>query len=274
MITGERRPEPMDIFQAFVLGIVQGVTEWLPISSSGHLVIVQDLLGLEPDQNLVFDLVVHLGTLTAVLAFFRKELTRIVLAIFTKRSQVGPQEAALRLLAGLLIVGTIPAGVAGVLFSDSIEKVFDLRLVGLALLANASFLLGFERVASEGTRKSARLVDAVIIGLFQAVAIIPGISRSGSTIGGGMLRGLERETAAVFAFLLSVPTLLGAFAFGALTLENTDTTLVTLAVGFFASLAVGLASIEYLLKAVKSKKLWVFGVYCAAVGVAVVLYTM
>jgi undecaprenyl-diphosphatase len=264
----------MDVFQAFVLGIVQGITEWLPISSSGHLVIMQDLLGLEPEENLVFDLVVHLGTLTAVLAFFRKELGRIVLAVFTRKALVGPQESALRLLAGLLIVGTIPAGVAGVLFSGSIEKVFDLRLVGLALIANACLLFVFERVGSEGTRRSARLLDAVIIGLFQAIAIIPGISRSGSTIGGGMLRGLERETAAVFAFLLSVPTLLGAFVFGALTLENSQASLGPLVVGFVVAFAIGLASIEYLLKAVKSKKLWVFAVYCVAVGAAVVLFTL
>ena len=257
-----------------MLGVVQGITEWLPISSSGHLVIMQDLLGLEPDENLVFDLVVHLGTLTAVVAFFRKELGRILLAVFTKSEVVGPQETALRLLAGLLIVGTIPAAAAGVLFSDSIERVFDFRLVGLALLANACLLVVFERVGSDGSRKSARLADAVIVGLFQAASIIPGISRSGSTIGGGMLRGLERETAAVFAFLLSVPTLMGAFVFGALTLENAEASPITLVVGFFAAFTVGLASIEYLLKAVRSKKLWVFAVYCVVVGAAVVLVTL
>jgi len=261
----------MDAFQAFVLGIVQGLTEWLPISSSGHLVIMQDLLGLEPDKNLVFDLVVHLGTLCAVCAFFRKELSRIVLAVFTRRSLVGPQERALRLLGALIIIGTIPAAVAGVAFSDSIEKIFDLRLVGAALIANACLLFVFERVGAQGTRKSARLLDAVIIGFFQAVAIIPGISRSGSTIGGGMLRGLERELAAVFAFLLSVPTLLGAFVLGAVTLENTEATVVPLAIGFVVAFAMGLASIEYLLKAVKSKKLWIFAVYCAVVGAAVVV---
>ncbi len=264
----------MDAFQAFVLGIVQGITEWLPISSSGHLVITQDLLGLRPDENLVFDLFAHLGTLVAVCVYFRKELGRIVLSVFTSREKVGPQEAALRLLAALIVIGTIPAAVIGLLFSDYIEEVFDLRLVGFALLANAAFLFVFERVGSEGTRKSARLVDAVVIGLFQAVAIIPGISRSGSTIGGGLLRGLERETAAVFAFLLSVPTLIGAFAVGLVTLENTQATLTTLLVGFAVAFVIGLASIEYLLKAVKSKKLWVFAIYCAIVGAAVVLFTL
>ena len=264
----------MDFFQAFVLGIVQGVTEWLPVSSTGHLVIMQDLLGISPDENLVFDLVVHLGTLAAVCVFFRKELGRIMIAVFTRRSEVGPQEAALRLLAALIIIGTIPAGVVGVLFSDQIESIFDLRLVGVALLGNACFLFAVERLGAEGTRKSARLVDAIVIGLFQAIAIIPGISRSGSTIGGGMLRGLERETAAVFAFLLSVPTLVGAFAVGAVTLENTEATLATLVVGFVVSLAVGLASIEYLLKAVRSKRLWVFAVYCAIVGAAVIFFTL
>ncbi len=264
----------MDAFQAFVLGIVQGFTEWLPVSSSGHLVIMQDLLGLRPDENLVFDLFAHLGTLVAVCVFFRKELGRIVLAVFTRHSQVGPQEAALRLLAALIIVGTIPAAVVGLLFSDYIEEVFDLRLVGFALLANAVFLFSFERVGADGTRKSAKLGDAIVIGLFQAVAILPGISRSGSTIGGGMLRGLERETAAVFAFLLSVPTLIGAFAVGVVTLENNEATLLTLLVGFVVAFAVGLASIEYLLKAVKSKKLWIFAVYCAVVGALVVVFTL
>ena len=264
----------MDVFQAFVLGIVQGLTEWLPISSSGHLVIMQDILGLSPDENLVFDLVLHLGTLAAVCVFFRKELGRIILAVFTKRSLVGPQETALRLLAALIIIGTIPAGVVGLVFSDSIEEVFDLRLVGFALLANACFLFAFERIGSEGTRRNARLVDAIVIGLFQAVAIIPGISRSGSTIGGGMLRGLERETAAIFAFLLSVPTLVGAFAVGVVTLENPQATLVTLLVGFVVAFAIGLASIEYLLKAVKSRRLWIFAIYCAVVGAAVVAFTL
>jgi len=264
----------MDALQALVLGIVQGLTEWLPVSSSGHLVIAQKLLGLQSGENLLFDLVVHLGTLVAVCAYFRKELWETVRSVFMRRASVGPRESALRMLAALLVVGTIPTAIAGVLLSDTMDRIFDVRLVGVALVFNGAFLLALARFGSSGQRKAAKAVDAVIIGLFQAVAIIPGISRSGSTIGGGMLRGLERETAAVFAFLLSVPTLVGAFAFGLVGLDRYDTTLVTAAIGFVTALVVGIASIQYLLKAVKAGKIWIFGPYCIALGLAVAVLTL
>lgn len=264
----------MDILVALALGIVQGLTEWLPISSSGHLVIAEEVLGLSADMNLVFDLILHLGTLGAVVVFFRKELTRIVTSIVRLHPVKGSEEEKLRFLGLLLLVGTIPAAVAGVLFKDAIEQAFDIRYVGIALIANAIMLFSFERFWAKGTRKDAKLLDAIVIGLFQAVAIIPGISRSGSTIGGGMLRGLERETAAVFAFLLSVPTLVGAFVYGLLTLNKFDTDLASSVVGFGTALLVGFVSIGYLLKAVRSGKLWVFAIYCAVVGVAVTILTL
>lgn len=264
----------MNILDALVLGIVQGLTEWLPISSSGHLVIAEEALGLPAGKNLVFDLILHLGTLLAVIVFFRSELGRIVLSIVKPHPAKGSQEEKLRFLGALLLIGTIPAAVAGVLFKDSIEKVFDIRYVGLSLIVNAIMLFSFERFWAKGTRKDAKLLDAVLIGLFQAVAIIPGISRSGSTLGGGMVRGLERETAAVFAFLLSVPTLVGAFVYGFLTLNKFDTDLASSVVGFGAAFLVGLVSIEYLLKAVRSGKLWVFSVYCAVIGAAVAILTL
>lgn len=264
----------MDFIEAIVLGIVQGLTEWLPVSSSGHLVIAQELLGLPAGENLVFDLVLHLGTIVAVSVFFRRELGRIILSLFMPKSRRGDQENALRRLGLLLLLGTMPAAAAGVLLTDGIEGVFDLRFVGAALMVNALLLLVSERLGSGGTRKSAGVVDALVIGAFQAIAIMPGISRSGSTIGGGMLRGLERETAAVFAFLLSVPTLLGAFAYGLATLETFDLAWEDSAVGFVAAFATGMASISFLLKAVKQKRLWVFAAYCIAVGGAVLAYTL
>jgi undecaprenyl-diphosphatase len=256
------------------LGIVQGLTEWLPISSSGHLVIAEEALGLSAGMNLVFDLILHLGTLCAVIVFFRKELARIVSSVVRPHHAEGSQEEKLRFLGALLLIGTIPAAIAGVLFKDAIEQVFDIRYVGIALVANAIMLFSFEHFWAKGTRKEAKLLDAIVIGLFQAVAIIPGISRSGSTIGGGMIQGLERETAAVFAFLLSVPTLLGAFVYGLLTLNKFDTDLTSSVVGFGAAFLVGLVSIEYLLKAVRSGKLWMFSIYCAVLGAAVILLTL
>ena len=263
----------MEPLQALIMGIVQGLTEWLPVSSSGHLVIVQDLLGLKSSQNLIFDLVLHMGTLLAVVVFFRMELWRIVWSVLAWRSAKGADQAQLRRLALLLIIGTIPAGIAGVLFKTEIEDAFTVRLVGVALLVNACILFAAWRYGSKGTRKSAGFGDAIVIGLFQVASIIPGISRSGSTIGSGMLRGLEKETAAVFAFLLSVPVLVAAFAYGVVSLPSYDATLLTESIGFVTSFAVGLVSIDYLLKAVKSGRLWIFSLYCAVVGVLVVILT-
>jgi len=190
----------MDALEALVLGIIQGITEWLPVSSSGHLVISEELLGLSAEENLVFDLVVHLGTLFAVLVFFRKELWSIVVAFLKRGVEKGSPEHDLRLLGILLLAGTVPAGLAGVLFTDTIKEIFDLRYVGLALIANAAMLFSFERFWAKGTKKKAKFLDALVIGAFQAVAIIPGISRSGSTIGGGMLRG-RRQPCSRSSFL-------------------------------------------------------------------------
>jgi undecaprenyl-diphosphatase len=236
-------------------------------------VIAQNLLDLNSSENLVFDLVLHMGTLLAVVIFFRVEFWKIVWSVLAWRSAKGPDQAQLRKLALLLIIGTIPAGIAGVLFKEEIENAFTIRLVGVALLVNACILFAAWRFGSKGSRKSANLVDAIAIGLFQMVSIVPGISRSGSTIGSGMLRGLEKETAAVFAFLLSIPVLIGAFAYGMIALPRYDATLLTSLIGFVTSFGVGLASIKYLLKAVKSGKLWIFSVYCLIVGALVVVLT-
>ncbi len=248
------------------------MTEWLPVSSSGHLVFAQELFDLPAGENLLFDLMVHLGTVLAVCVYFRKELWNI-LAAMTSRSDRSEQESQLRRLGAMIVVGTVPIAVLGLIISDGIEGIFDLRLVGIALLVNAAVLVLAERLSSE-RKKDIRLMDALVIGLFQAVAIIPGISRSGFSIAGGMSRGLQRETAATFAFLLSVPALLGAFAYGVTTLERYGADATTLVIGAVAAFAVGLVSIDYLLKAIRDGKLWIFGAYCVVVGVAAIITTL
>jgi len=212
----------MELVESFVLGVIQGITEWLPVSSSGHLVIAQEFLDMTTEENLLFDLIVHLGTLIAVCVYFSKELARILISLFTSKKNSNPQIDALRKLGFLLLIATIPAAVVGVILNERIESIFTIEVVALALVVNGVLLFVYERFGSSGARRNANLKDAIVIGLFQAVSIIPGISRSGSTIGGGMLRGLEREVAAVFAFLVSVPTLAGAIIYGLLTLENYD----------------------------------------------------
>src|SRR3989339_502398 len=136
----------MDAFQALLLGIVQGITEWLPVSSSGHLAIAQELLGMDADENLVFDLAVHMGTLLAVCVFFRKELGRIILAML-RPGDKGDEAKGLRTLGGLILLGTIPVAVVGVVLSDRAEDLFSLPLVGAALIVNAAILLMAERMA-------------------------------------------------------------------------------------------------------------------------------
>jgi len=262
----------MNLVEAFILGAIQGITEWLPISSSGHLVLAQDILDMTSQENLVFDLIVHLGTLLAVCVYFSKELGRIIVSMLTSKNRRDAQMNTLRTLGFLLLVATIPAAIVGVLISSFVEDLFGVRNVGIALVMNGLLLFAFSRFASEGTKRNATLKDAIVIGLFQALSIIPGISRSGSTIGGGMLRGLEREVAAVFAFLVSVPTLVGAICFGALTLDSYDLDIIAAITGLFVAFATGLMSIQYLLKVVRKGKLWVFGVYCIVVGSLALAY--
>lgn len=263
----------MDALQALFLGIVQGITEWLPISSSGHLVIAQELLGLDAGENLVFDLAVHVGTLLAVCVFFRKELGRIVWA-FVRPSGNAQNAKALRILGALLLLGTIPVAAVGFLLSEDTEDIFTIELVGAALLVNAAMLLLAERRAKAAQRKDVRAKDALVAGVLQAASIVPGISRSGATLSGGMFSGLEKEAAATFAFLLSVPALLGAFAYGFATLDRYDVDMVSIILGAVAAFVTGFVSIGYLLKAVRARKLWMFSVYCAVLGSVVLALTL
>ena len=240
------------------------MTEWLPVSSSGHLVIAQDLLGLAADEHLLFDLMVHLGTVLAVCVYFRRELFSIAKAMLPSHGDdAGAHE--LRMLGYMILLGTIPIAVVGLLISGEVEDVFTVRMVGIALMVNAVVLIAAERLRL-GERKSVRTVDALIIGVFQAAAIVPGISRSGFTISGGLFRGIEKEIAATFAFLLSVPSLLGAFAYGAVALDAHDTGIGMMVVGLATAFVVGLVAIDFLLRAIRAGKLWVFGVYCIALG--------
>ena len=240
------------------------MTEWLPVSSSGHLVIAQDLLGLAADEHLLFDLMVHLGTVLAVIVYFRKELFSIAKAMLPGRgAAAGTHE--LRMLGYMILLGTIPIAIVGLLISGEVEDVFTVRMVGMALMVNALVLIAAEKLRL-GARKSVKTADAIIIGIFQAAAIVPGISRSGFTISGGLFRGIEKEAAATFAFLLSVPSLLGAFAYGAIALDAHDTGIGMMVVGLATAFVVGLVAIDFLLRAIRAGKLWIFGIYCIALG--------
>jgi undecaprenyl-diphosphatase len=268
----------MSIFQAIVLGIVQGATEFLPISSSGHLVIVPWILGweLEPKAAFVFDVLVQLGTLLAVIFYFRADLWAIARAMSLGLLHRRPFEHPLSRRGYLLVLASLPAGAAGLVFKPAVEQSFGSPpAAGLFLLVTSLILAASERLGKRlAGLDQLSTADALVIGLAQALSIFPGISRSGSTIAGGLIRNLTRPEAARFSFLMSIPIMLGAGAVAALdaaAIPNLAAFLPGLAAGFFAATLVGYLSIRWMLAYVARRPLTVFIAYCFASGLAVLL---
>ena len=249
----------MSFFDAIVLGIIQGLTEFLPVSSSGHLVLAEHLFNVKM-PGVTFEVLIHLGTLVSVLIYFREKLYRLVKALFTK------EMVAERRIIFLLIIGTIPAGLAGVLLRDWFEKTFsnpietsiELIITGLILLVPRFFKAGTKAVTA-GT--------SLIMGVGQAIAILPGISRSGTTIVSGMLAGVKPSEAAEFSFLLSIPAIGGAILLEVGSLLDIPSTLVApYALSTFVSFLFGLISVYVVLATVKKGKFDYFAYYCFAIG--------
>jgi len=254
----------MTYFDALLLGILQGLTEFLPVSSSGHLVLAQEVLGVK-QPGVSFEVLLHLGTLLAVLIYFRSQLALLVRSIFDANMK---RERA---IVGYLVIGTIPAGLAGLLFKDFFERAFSnpaitslmLLVTGLILLSTRFFKTGGKRVG---------VLSAVIIGIGQAVAILPGISRSGTTIAAGMVSGVKPSEAAEFSFLLAIPAILGATVLKSKELlALTSDFLGQYLVGTVFSFLFGLVAVYVVLAVVRRGKLDYFAYYCFAAG-AVGLY--
>jgi len=263
----------MSILEAVVLGLVQGLTEFLPVSSTAHLRIVPALLGWE-DPGAAYSAVIQLGTVVAVLLYFAKDLGRLTKAFvagLVDRQPFGTEDSRLAWFVGL---GTIPIGVLGLLFKKSIEtSLRSLYVISASLIVLAVVLFAVERLASHRrTLKDMTLKDGLIIGLWQAMALVPGSSRSGTTLTGGLSLGFNRADAARYSFLLSIPatTLAGIFELKHL-LEAADAppTLV-LVVGTVVSFVAGLAAIHGLLQFLRSRSTLVFVVYRIALGVALI----
>ena len=270
----------IDWLAALVLGIVQGATEYLPVSSSGHLVIAQHLFGLE-EPALFFDIVLHLGTLVAVVWYYRKDLVKLVSESFAGLQNLASGHSwkeTLRLYPGfrfalLIVVGTIPTAVIGLAFEDTFERLFgSVRLVGLMLILTGTVLL-LTRFARGGGRDAAEMtwVDALIIGVVQGLAITPGISRSGVTIAAALLLGIERETAARYSFLLSIPSILGALLLRIGGAEDGVGT-TALVVGFGAAALTGYFCLALLVRLVKKGRLSWFAPYCFALGLLALVF--
>ncbi|HSJ86276.1 MAG TPA: undecaprenyl-diphosphatase UppP [Anaerolineales bacterium] len=261
----------MTILHAFLLGIIQGLTEFIPVSSTAHLLIGQRLLGLPADDAMFsFLVIVQLGTIVSLIVFYSRDLLGLVQAFFAK-----PFSTQENKLAWYIIIATIPALLAGYLLKDAVETLFKQPMLEAAIrLLSAAVLL---TLAESLTRKNRSLesmtwLDALIVGLFQIIAVFPGASRSGSTISGGMFRGFDRPAAARFAFLMSVPVLLAAGGYETLDVLKMPTLsqfLPLLAVGFVTAAIVGWFAIKWLIGYLSNHSLYVFAAYCAVVGLIV-----
>jgi undecaprenyl-diphosphatase len=268
----------MTYIQAIILGIVQGLTEYLPVSSSAHLVIVPFFLGwtFPEDQAFAFDVLCQLGTLAAVIIYFWKDLIEIIVAFFKGIAARKPFETPESRMGWLLILATIPAGLAGISIKKYVEAAFASPVATGALLFGTAILLLVAELVGKKDRKLTGInwLDALLVGIGQAVAIFPGISRSGATISVGMMRGFNRKDAAKFSFLLSIPIMLAAGLYSALDLRHIAglmSFLPVVLVGTVIAAIVGYLSIKWLLSYVTHRPLTDFAIYCAVVGALVLI---
>lgn len=251
------------MLQTIVLGLVQGLTEFLPISSSGHLVVVPAVLGWDK-PSLTFDVLLHIGTLAAVVLYFRHDLVGLALGIFGG----GEDPARARRIAGYLAIGTVPAAVGGLTFGGFFEGLFQSPLYASGgLVVTALILLGTERLGQRARRRELDGRVAVSVGVAQAVALSPGISRSGATIGAGLWLGLSREEATRFSFLLAIPAIAGAGLVSVSDVAAGELEVTSSVVaGVLAAFVAGYASIGGLLRFVRTRSLDVFAGYLLVVA--------
>lgn len=262
----------MDSFQALILGILQGITEFLPISSSGHLVLGEHYLGLDAAYLKDFDVAVHIGTLFAIIVYFWKDITAMLKAFFKFCAGKLKKDDPYGQLIVMVVIGTLPI-LVGPFIEDFIDGNFrDVWWVGFWMIViGCVFVLG-EFVGKRVKKSELSWRKALVIGCAQLFALIPGVSRSGSTIVAGLFQGIERERAARFSFLLGIPALVGAGLFTALGEgSGAQIGLDVIVVGLLASFVSGLVSVYFLMKFLKKNSLLVFAVYLVAVGIFVIL---
>jgi len=255
----------MSFLHAIVLGLVQGLTEFLPVSSSGHLVIAQHLLPGFSQPGVLFDVLLHAGTMAAVVVYFRRDCRNLALAYFRQHEEAYQYRRLLR----LLVLATVPTAIIGLTFKDFFVGAFDnLPLVSLMLLVTGCLLFFSERYRKNGhVEGQLRPLDALVAGVAQAGAIMPGISRSGSTISALLSQGVSGETAARFSFLMALPAVLGATLVSLLDWPEAGYAQVPVYIaGAFMAFLSGLVSIHMLMGVVRRRRLYAFALYCWLVG--------
>lgn len=261
----------MGFLEAIVLGIIQGLTEFLPVSSSGHLELAKAIQGqnLSGESSMLMTVVLHFATALSTIVVFRKDIMEILRGLLKFKNN---EEFRFSLL---IILSMIPAAAVGVLFDDVIESFFggQVLLVGLMLIVTGLLLILADKASD--TTKKVGIVNALIIGIAQAIAILPGVSRSGATIGTSVLLGIDRTRAARFSFLMVVPLILGKMGKDVMSDEftSTDVSLTVLFAGFIAAFVTGIFACRWMIALVKKAKLSYFSYYCFAVGAGAIIWT-
>lgn len=260
----------MEFLEAIILGIIQGLTEFLPVSSSGHIELAKAMFGTQENDSMTMTVVLHFATALSTCFVFRKDLIEIFKGLLKFKNNTEFQ------FSFKIILSMIPAAVVGVLYDDIIETFFagKILLVGIFLILTGLILFVADKAKT--TAKNVSFTQSIIIGISQAIAILPGISRSGATISTSVLLGIDREKAARFSFLMVIPLIFGKIAKDVLSdkfnLESSE--LMFLAVGFIFAFFTGLVACKLMIKIVKNSKLFYFSFYCFIVGVIAIIYTL
>ena len=274
----------MDLLNVVILGFVQGLTEFLPVSSSGHLVLMQQLLGMQ-EPELFFDICVHIGTLIAVCVVFYREIGNLIktvvrFPILLKTSRgfksLVTTNEEIRMVI-LILVGSIPTALMGLLFHEIADQIFSsVGVVGVTLLVTGTLLWFTYKLPKKGRDiKAVSIRDALAVGLIQGLAILPGISRSGSTISVGLYLGIDREVAGRYSFLLSIPAIIGALVISLDSAKIASTISAPLiVVGSLIALVVGFAALKMLLWVVKKGQLHYFAPYCWMLGLGALVWAV
>ena len=266
----------MEWFEALILGIIQGLTEYLPVSSSGHLAIGANLFGLSGEENLTFTVAVHVATILSTIVILWREIVWLFVDFFKFKWNEGTKYIV------NILISMIPVGIVGVFFKDKVEAIFGsgLLVVGICLLVTAT-LLAFSYFARPRQREQISPLHAFIIGIAQALAVLPGLSRSGSTIATGLLLGNKKEKLAQFSFLMVIPPILGEALLDVKDMAELGVSEamaglspLSLIVGFLAAFVCGCLACKWMINIVKKGKLIWFAVYCAIVGIAAIVIPM
>lgn len=278
----------MNSLQALLLGLLQGLTEYLPVSSSGHLAIGAYLFGVDGEESMAFTIIVHVATVLSTLVILWREIVWILRGVWCQLTgKVSAQSAGSSSCSSLnaetryainILISMIPVGIVGLFFKDQVEEIFGsgLTIVGIMLLVTAALLV-FSYYARPRQRESISPLHAFLIGIGQALAVMPGLSRSGTTIATGLLLGNKKESMAQFSFLMVIPPILGEALLDVLKLMKGDEAFgdiefLPLAVGFLAAFVSGCAACRWMISIVRKGKLLYFGIYCALVSLLVLFF--